>query len=66
MPVAVLSTVAGLHVPVIPFVEVVGRTGAAVPAQIGSTAANVGVMVDATVTVKVVVVPHCPGSGVKV
>jgi hypothetical protein len=49
-----------------PLVDVVGRTGAALPAQIGSTAAKVGVIVDATVTVKVVVAPHCPASGVNV
>ena len=66
MPVVVLSTVAGLHVPVIPFVDVVGRTGAALPAQIGLTEAKVGVMVDAILTVNVVVVAHCPAFGVNV
>ena len=44
MPVVVLLTVAGLHAPVIPFVDVVGNTGAALPEHIGATAANVGVV----------------------
>jgi hypothetical protein len=61
-----LLTVAGDHVPVIPFVEVVGRTGATEPLHIGAMAANVGMMVELTVTSNVVVDPHCPGSGVNV
>jgi hypothetical protein len=35
--------IAGLHVPVIPFVEVVGSAGMVAPEQYGPTAANVGV-----------------------
>jgi hypothetical protein len=66
VPVAVLSTVAGLHVPVMPFVDVVGNTGAALPEQIGATAAKVGVVDAFTVTVNVAVVAHCPAFGVKV
>src|SRR4051812_29239675 len=66
VPVVVLSTVAGAHVPVIPLVEVVGRTGAAAPLHIAATAANVGVMLGLTVIVSVVVVAHCPAVGVKV
>ena len=66
MPVVVLSTVAGLHVPVMLLIDVVGRTGAALPAQIGSTAAKVGVVDAFTVTVNVAVVAHCPAFGVKV
>ena len=42
---------AGAHVPVIPFVEVVGNTGAAAPLQIAGTALNVGVILELTVTV---------------
>ena len=45
VPVAVLLTVAGDHVPVMPLVEVVGSTGAAEPLQIGPTALNVGIVV---------------------
>jgi hypothetical protein len=66
IPVVVLSTVAGLHVPEMPLVDVAGKTGAAVPAHICETALNRGVMLEVTVTVNVVVVPHCPASGVKV
>ena len=58
MPVVVLSTVAGNHVPVIPFVEVVGNTGAIDPLQIGAMTAKVGVTLGVTVTVSVVVVAH--------
>jgi hypothetical protein len=61
-----LLTVAGLHVPVIPLVEVVGSTGATAPLQIGGTALKVGSTLELTVTVNVVVVAHCPAAGVNV
>ena len=61
-----MLTVAGLQVPVIPFVEVVGRVGATDPVQIGFTAAKVGMMLELTVTSNVVVVAHCPTAGVNV
>jgi hypothetical protein len=41
----VLSTVAGLHVPVILFVDVVGSIGAVAPEQMGAIALNVGTIV---------------------
>ena len=66
VPLAVLLTTAGTHVPVIPFVDVNGNTGAIAPLQIGVTAAKVGVMIGFTVTVNDVVVAHCPASGVNV
>ena len=66
MPVVVLSTVAGLHVPFMPFDDVAGRTGAAEPLHTGGIAANVGVILELTVTVAVVVVAHCPAAGVNV
>lgn len=58
MEVVVLLTVPGFQVPVIPFVEVDGSTGAIAPLQIGGTAANVGTTFELTVTVSVVVVAH--------
>ena len=58
VPVAVLLTVAGLQVPVMPLVEVSGKVGAVAPEQIAAIAANVGVMFGLTVTVTVVVVAH--------
>ena len=64
--VAVLLTVAGDQVPVMPFVDVNGSNGATSPEQIGATAAKVGVALGFTVTVNVVEVAHCPASGVKV
>jgi hypothetical protein len=66
VPEAVLLTVAGLHIPVMPFVDVAGSVGAVAPVQIGFTAAKVGVMLELTVTTNVVVVAHCPAAGVKV
>ena len=66
MPVVVLSTVAGDHVPLIPLVEVVGKTGAADPLHTGATAVNVGIILVLTVTVAVVEVAHCPEAGVNV
>jgi acetyl-CoA carboxylase alpha subunit len=61
-----LLTVAGLHVPVILLVDVVGSTGAVVPEQTGSIASNVGAMLGLTVMSIVVVVAHWPASGVNV
>ena len=43
MPEVVLLTTAGLHVPVMPLVEVVGNVGAVDPEQNAGIAANVGV-----------------------
>ena len=50
--------VAGLHVPVILLVDVVGRVGAVASEQIGAIAANVGTMFGLTVILNVVVVAH--------
>ena len=66
VPVAVLLTVAGLQVPLTPFVEVVGSTGATDPGQIGFIAANIGTVCGLTVTVRVAVVAHNPAVGVNV
>ena len=63
-----LSTTEGLHVPVIPFVDVVGSVGTAAPAQMERLVPklNVGVIFGLTVTLNVVVVAHCPAVGVNV
>ena len=55
--VAVLSR-AGDHVPVIPFSDVTGNSASKSPAQIGATAANVGVTFGLTVIVNVAEVAH--------
>ena len=62
-----LSTAVGLHVPVIPFVDVAGKGGTALPAQIISDVPklNAGVTLGFTVTVNEVVTAHWPASGVK-
>jgi hypothetical protein len=57
---------AGAHVPVIPLFEVVGNGVKVAPEQIGPAAVNVGVMLELTTIVNVVVVAHCPGSGVNI
>src|SRR5689334_21489959 len=49
-----------------PLLEVVGNGDKVAPEQIGATAVNVGVILQFTEIVKVAVVAHCPGSGVKV
>jgi hypothetical protein len=56
VPLAVLLTVAGLHVPVILLVDVLGKAGTVPPAQIPNVVPklNAGVMFGATVTVNVV------------
>jgi hypothetical protein len=50
-PVAVLLTVAGSQVPVIPLFEVVGSIGAVEPEHKAAIEVNVGAMLDPTVTV---------------
>ncbi len=63
---AVLLTVAGVQVPVMPFIEMSGRTGATAPEQIAGTGSKVGVTFKLTVTVSVVVVAQSPAVGVNV
>ena len=50
--------IAGDQVPVMPFVEVVGKVEIVAPLQYGPTAANVGVTFGVMVIVSVVVVAH--------
>lgn len=68
MPEFWLSTIDGLHVPVIPFVDVVGKAGTVPPAQIARLVPklNAGGMLGLTVTVKIAVVAHRPAVGVNV
>ena len=49
---------AGLQLPVMPLVDVVGSAAKAAPEQIGATAVKVGVTFGLTVIVNVVVVAH--------
>jgi hypothetical protein len=61
VPVAVLFTIAGLQVPVIPLVEILFKTGLIPPKQSVAIAANVGVVaaftaIDAVVLLQVVLV----------
>ena len=64
--VVVVLFIAGLHVPVMPFLDVVGRAEIVAPEQYGPTAANVGVTLGLTVIVIVAVVAHSPAVGVNV
>ena len=57
--------ITGNHVPVIPFVEEVGKVNVP-PAQIGAIRLKVGVTDGFTVTLNVAVVAHRPAVGVKV
>jgi hypothetical protein len=57
---------AGDHVPVMPFVEVVGNEAGVAPTQYGPACVNVGVTLAFTTTVIVAVVAHCPAVGVNV
>ena len=49
---------AGVQVPLMPFVDVVGKAASAAPEQIAATGAKVGRTFRLTVIVKVVVVAH--------
>ncbi|RNC88380.1 MAG: hypothetical protein ED556_04125 [Winogradskyella sp.] len=57
---------AGVQVPVIPLLDVVGNGANASPEQIGDTESNVGAMLGFTVIVSVSVNAHSPGFGVNV
>ena len=58
--------VAGLHVPVMLLLEVVGRAGAVLFWQRGPICVNVGVALLVITILIVAVVAHCPVAGVKV
>ena len=58
--------VAGLHVPVIPLLDVVGNTGAVLFWQSGPIAVNEGVICGLMVMLNGAVIAHCPAFGVKV
>jgi len=58
--------VAGLHVPVIPFVELVGNNGPVEFRQSSPIWVNAGATFGVTVIVKVAVVAHWPAAGVNV
>jgi hypothetical protein len=57
---------AGLQVPVIPLLDVVGNAGAVLFWHNGPICVNVGVICDVITTSIVAVVPHWPAPGVKV
>ena len=66
MLVAVLLTVFGDQLPVIPFADFAGNAGTMLPLQIIGKAAKVGVLLGVTVCVNVVVSAHCPAEGVNI
>ena len=57
---------AGVHVPVIALLEVVGNAVSVAPEHIGATVVNVGAILGLTVMVNVVVVAQSPAAGVNV
>ena len=64
MPFIVLLIAEGLHVPVIPLLDVVGNIGAVAPVHKVFEIENVGVIAFVTVTFKVKGVAHWPALGV--
>ena len=58
MPLVVLLTVAGDHVPLIPLEEVEGKAVAVPPLQIAASAVKLGVILGLMVCVRVAVVAH--------
>jgi hypothetical protein len=58
--------VAGLHVPVMPLLDVVGNAGAVEFWHSGPMVLNVGVICGLMVTLNVAVIAHCPAVGVNV
>ena len=65
-PLAVLLTVAGLHVPVTPLLDVVGSVGAVAPLQIVVIMLNDGTVFGVTVTLTVTGKAHKPAVGVNI
>lgn len=63
-----MSITAGLQVPAIPLLEVPGKVGTVLPAQMVSVLPklNTGIVFGVTVTLRVVATAHCPAVGVKV
>jgi hypothetical protein len=66
VPAVAVLIVAGLHVPVMPLIDVAGNDGAVEFWQSGPIAVNVGVTCGLIVTLNVAVVAHCPAAGVNV
>ena len=68
VPLLALSTIAGDHEPVMELLDDVGKAGTIPPEQILKVVPkeNVGVVCGVIVTVNVVMLAHCPASGVKV
>ena len=66
VPGVAVLIVAGLHVPVMPFVEVVGNAGAMLFWQSGPIAVNAGVINGLMVIINDPLIAHCPAVGVKV
>ena len=63
-----MLTTEGLHVPAMPLLDVVGKAGTLLPAQIASEVPklNEGIVFAVTVTVSDVELAHWPLAGVKV
>ena len=66
MPVALVATIAGLHVPLMPLLDVAGSVGAVLFKQSGPIALNTGVTLVAMVISMLTGVAHSPAAGVKV
>ena len=61
-----MLTVAGVQVPLMPFVDVDGKIAAVLPLQISFNGEKVGKIFSVTVCVSVVETAHCSAFGVKV
>ena len=61
-----MSITDGLQLPILPFVDVVGKTGTGASPQIVMAVPKlkVGVRIGLTTTLIFTGIPHCPGSGV--
>ena len=66
IPSVAVEITAGLQVPVMPLLEVVGSGSAVAPTQYGPNCVNTGVILGLTTTSIVVVVAQRPAVGVKV
>ena len=66
VPMADVLITAGLHVPVMPLLDVVGNAGAVLFWHNGPICVNVGITCAFTIMLKEAGVAHCPAAGVNV
>ena len=66
VPILLVLIIAGIHVPLMPLLDVVGNNGAVEFWHNGPICVNTGVICELTTTSIVAIIAHCPAAGVNV